>query len=157
LLDDSGSVTSWNAGAGHLLGYTAAEITGEPFARLFTPEDARDGRPGKDLQTAAAAGAAGLDCWLLCKDGTKTRCRGTVTALRPAGGGPAFGVMFRKGEDVPGLAEQRLRERAEEVETLMEVLPVAVLIAHDPQARRVTGNRAAVALLGTAPDANLSM
>jgi two-component system CheB/CheR fusion protein len=111
LLDDTGHVASWNAGAEHLLGYTAAEITGTPLGRLFIPEDVQDGRPEKDLQAAAAAGRVSLDRCLLHKDGGRVRCRGTVTALRRAGEGPlAFGVMLRQGEVAPGIEPGGLRE-----------------------------------------------
>lgn len=40
-------------------------------------------------------------------------------------------------------AEQALRQRAEEVERILEVVPAAVWVAHDPQCRTITGNRRA--------------
>ncbi|HWQ53751.1 MAG TPA: PAS domain S-box protein [Bryobacteraceae bacterium] len=40
------------------------------------------------------------------------------------------------------LADQ-LRERVEELETVMEVAPVAIWVAHDPECRTITGNRMA--------------
>jgi len=39
--------------------------------------------------------------------------------------------------------DAQLRQRAEEVETLMEVVPIPIWVAHDTQCREVTGNRAA--------------
>jgi PAS domain S-box-containing protein len=39
--------------------------------------------------------------------------------------------------------EEKTRQRAEEVETLMEVAPVAIWIGHDPQSHDITGNRMA--------------
>jgi PAS domain S-box-containing protein len=39
-------------------------------------------------------------------------------------------------------AEQTLSERLEEIETIMNVLPVGLFIAHDRDASRITGNRA---------------
>jgi signal transduction histidine kinase len=44
-------------------------------------------------------------------------------------------------------AESRLRDRLQEMETMMEVLPVGVLIATDPSAASITGNRIARELL----------
>ena len=35
--------TSWNAAAERMYGYTAAEMIGQPFSRLFTPEYANEG------------------------------------------------------------------------------------------------------------------
>ncbi len=39
--------------------------------------------------------------------------------------------------------EKQTRWRAEEVETIMEVVPVAICIGHDPQSHNITGNRMA--------------
>jgi PAS domain S-box-containing protein len=54
-------------------------------------------------------------------------------------------------------AEEALREEKENLRTLLDTLPVAVLQAHDPQGRRITGNRAAARLLRMADDENLSL
>ena len=54
-------------------------------------------------------------------------------------------------------AEQELVRRMEEIQTLMDVMPIGVLIAHDPECRRISGNPAAHKLLRIAPGANLSL
>jgi two-component system, cell cycle sensor histidine kinase and response regulator CckA len=43
--------------------------------------------------------------------------------------------------------EEQLRRRAEELEKLMELAPVALFVAHDPQCHEITGNLAAKAML----------
>ncbi|MGE5414756.1 MAG: ATP-binding protein, partial [Syntrophomonadaceae bacterium] len=53
-------------------------------------------------------------------------------------------------------AEARLRERAEELETILRTVPAPIWIAHDPDCRVVTGNVAAGAILGVPPDVNVS-
>jgi PAS domain S-box-containing protein len=53
-------------------------------------------------------------------------------------------------------AEEALRERAHEIETLLETLPIGVFFAHDPECRRITGNRAGHELLRTPVEQNLS-
>ena len=40
-------------------------------------------------------------------------------------------------------AEEQIRQRAEELEILMETTPVAIWIGHDPQSHSITGNRMA--------------
>jgi two-component system CheB/CheR fusion protein len=52
--------------------------------------------------------------------------------------------------------EQALRDQKESLETLLETLPVAVFIAHDPECRRITGNTTAAELLRLSPSANFS-
>jgi PAS domain S-box-containing protein len=43
--------------------------------------------------------------------------------------------------------KRQLQERLEEIEKLMEILPLGIVFAHDPQCRLLTGNRAACELL----------
>jgi PAS domain S-box-containing protein len=53
--------------------------------------------------------------------------------------------------------EQHLQERVEELETLLDILPVAVWIGHDPAGTRITGNRASYELLRMPPGSNISV
>ena len=48
-------------------------------------------------------------------------------------------------------AREQARQRADELETVLDVLPAAVFVTHDPAATRVTGNRLARSLLGFGP------
>src|ERR1019366_1911252 len=43
MLDPAGLVTSWNAGAERIKGYTSEDILGQHFSRFYPPEDVRDG------------------------------------------------------------------------------------------------------------------
>src|SRR5258708_13325203 len=45
MLDPSGTITNWNAGAERLKGYTADEIVGQHFSRFYTREDRAPGLP----------------------------------------------------------------------------------------------------------------
>ncbi len=54
-------------------------------------------------------------------------------------------------------AVEELRQRVEENDKLMELLPLGVFIAHDPACRRITGNRAGYALLRLPVGSNLSV
>jgi PAS domain S-box-containing protein len=53
--------------------------------------------------------------------------------------------------------DERARERAEELETLLRTAPAAIWIAHDPTCSRITGSRFAHELLRQPEQANLSM
>ena len=53
-------------------------------------------------------------------------------------------------------SEQRERLRAQELETLLDTLPIPVLIAHDPDCKRVTANHSGQEFLGVGPDTNIS-
>ena len=53
MLDVEGRVVSWNAGAERIKGYRAAEIIGRHFSVFYPPEDARSGKPERELVAAA--------------------------------------------------------------------------------------------------------
>lgn len=53
-------------------------------------------------------------------------------------------------------SEDRERRRAGALQALMDATPAAILVADDPECRRMTGNATAYALLRARPDANLS-
>src|SRR5439155_24251215 len=53
LLDPTGHVASWNAGARRIKGYTAEEIIGKHLSTFYLPEEARRGKPDYALRVAA--------------------------------------------------------------------------------------------------------
>jgi PAS domain S-box-containing protein len=86
LLDPQGHITTWNAGAERIFGYSEPEILGQPFARLFTPEDLEQGRPEEELHQAQTAMRAADDRWHVRQDGARTWVNGSLTALRDGTG-----------------------------------------------------------------------
>src|SRR5579884_1232788 len=70
MLDPSGVVTSWNAGAQRIKGYTPQEIIGQHFSRFYTEEDRASGLPERVL-AAAAKGKFEAEGWRVRKDGTR--------------------------------------------------------------------------------------
>jgi PAS domain S-box-containing protein len=53
-------------------------------------------------------------------------------------------------------SEERLRQRAEEVETLMDLIPAVIWVARDPQCNHITGNQAANRFLEAYEQENVS-
>ncbi len=82
MLDPAGFVSSWNSGAGHIMGYGAQEIIGQHFSCFYDDEDLRKGEPARALREAAAAGRFEKDGWRLRKDGSRFRANAILTALR---------------------------------------------------------------------------
>jgi len=82
LMDSSGHVSGWNAGAERLLGYEAEEIIGQPLSQFFTPEDRQTGKPERELETARTAGRSSDDNWLVRKNGNRFWASGLITALQ---------------------------------------------------------------------------
>ena len=86
MLDPSGAVTSWNAGARRIMGYEAAEITGKHFSRLYTADDIEAGKPWAELAIAREQGRAEDEGWRARKDGSKFWARVVVTPMFDADG-----------------------------------------------------------------------
>jgi PAS domain S-box-containing protein len=70
MLDPSGIVTNWNAGAERMKGYTAKEIVGQHFSRFYTAQDRAAGLPARVLAAAARAGHYEAEGWRVRKDGS---------------------------------------------------------------------------------------
>ncbi len=82
-LDPAGCFTAgWNVGAESILGYQEAEIIGQPFSCLFTPEDIQSGQPECQLRIAVAKGRVEEEGWHVRKNGTQFWASGILTALR---------------------------------------------------------------------------
>jgi PAS domain S-box-containing protein len=71
MLDPSGLVINWNAGAEKIKGYRPDEIIGRHFSRFYTEEDRRNGEPERALLTAAREGKFEKEAWRVRKDGTR--------------------------------------------------------------------------------------
>ena len=71
MLDPTGIVSSWNAGAQRFKGYKQDEILGEHFSRFYTDEDKATELPRRALETAAREGKFEAEGWRLRKDGTR--------------------------------------------------------------------------------------
>ena len=71
MLDPSGAIISWNAGAMALKGYTETEILGQHFSRFYTIEDREIGLPELALKTAVKEGRFEKEGWRVRKDGSR--------------------------------------------------------------------------------------
>jgi signal transduction histidine kinase len=60
-------------------------------------------------------------------------------------------------EAIDGLSREELRQRLQSLQAVLARAPVPIAIAHDPECRFVSANRALSALLGLPADANISM
>jgi len=81
MLDPSGNIETWNAGAERTKGYQAEEIIGQHMSRFYTPEDLARGLPGKLLAEALREGRVESEGWRVRKDGTRFWADVVITAL----------------------------------------------------------------------------
>ena len=80
-LDDEGSITSWNSGAEKIIGYTARDILGKHFSRLYPSEDIRANKPWKHLQSARERGRVYDESWRIRDDGTQYWANNVIARL----------------------------------------------------------------------------
>jgi PAS domain S-box-containing protein len=118
MLDPSGHIVTWNAGAQRIKGYTADEIIGEHFSIFYPHEDARNGKPDWELEVAKREGRYEEEGWRLRKDGSRFWASVVITAVRDETGRlRGFGKVTRDLSERHEL-EIRLREHAERMGSL---------------------------------------
>jgi PAS domain S-box-containing protein len=96
MLDATGHITTWNAGAERIKGYTSDEIIGKHFSVFYTTEDLESGKPARELEIATRTGVYEEEGWRLRKDGTRFWANVVITALRkPDGSLAGFAKVTR--------------------------------------------------------------
>ena len=86
MLDETGHVASWNAGAERIKGYTADEIIGKHFSIFYTQPDLDTGKCELKLEVAARDGRCEDEGWRVRKDGTEFWANVVISAVRDSTG-----------------------------------------------------------------------
>jgi PAS domain S-box-containing protein len=86
MLDVHGKVSTWNAGAERIKGWSASEIIGQPYEAFFTAGDRAAGVPAKYLAAAASGGGHDVSGWRVRKDGTRFYAEAFLSPLRARDG-----------------------------------------------------------------------
>ena len=158
MLDPTGRITTWNAGAERIKGYTAEEITGQHFSVFYTAEDLASGKPAKELVTAVETGHYEEEGWRVRKDGTRFWANVVLTPIhRKEGGIAGFAKVTRdltqrRAADERALmdaqriaAEEGARaaaeQRAHELRSLTEQLRAQTVELERRTAEAEAGNR----------------
>lgn len=83
--DDGGAITSWNAGAERIFGYTEAEMIGRSADVLSTEEDRANNVAQREFAEARLNGRTEEDRWHLRKDGSRFLASGVLSRLDEPG------------------------------------------------------------------------
>ncbi len=86
MLDPSGTVVSWNAGAERIKGYSANEIVGRKFSEFFTLPDREAAVPDMALRIAGETGRYESEGWRVRKDGSRFWALAVIDAVRDEDG-----------------------------------------------------------------------
>ncbi len=88
MLDPNGIVTSWNAGAERIKGYTAEDIIGQHFSRFYPERERAAGVPSRALYTASQEGRFEVEGWRVRKDGSLFWASVVIDTIRDEKGAP---------------------------------------------------------------------
>ena len=124
-LDIEGVIDGWNSGAERLFGYAEAEVVGQHERLLYTPEDAAEKIPEREMKKAGAEGRAVNERWHVRKDGSRFWGSGLVQPLRAEGRVVGFLKIMRDMTEAR-LADERLREAESRFRTLADNSPVLI-------------------------------
>lgn len=81
-LDVSGRIVFWTEAAGRILGYTADEMVGRSYGRLFPAKEAADMEPERELSHAEINGRARCSGWRVGRDGGQVAAAGVIIAAQ---------------------------------------------------------------------------
>ena len=81
MLEPSGVVASWNAGARRIKGYEAREIVGRHFRVFYPEEDQLTGHPERNLEAARRDGSFSEEGWRVRRDGTRFWASVVISAV----------------------------------------------------------------------------
>jgi PAS domain S-box-containing protein len=147
MLDRSGRVATWNAGAELIKGYRPEEVIGKEISIFYTPEDLAGGKPRALLAAAVAHGRVEDEGWRVRKDGSRFWADVVITpVLDPAGQMQGY-VKVTRDLTARKQAEDRLRRSEESLQATLYSIGDGVL-ATDEQARVTRVNPVAERLTG---------
>jgi PAS domain S-box-containing protein len=109
MLDPTGRVFTWNAGAEHIKGYRPEEIIGRHFSIFYPEDEVRAGKCTMELEVASRDGRFEDEGWRLRKDGSRFWASVVITALHNQHGALAgFAKVTRDLTQRRRLEEERL-------------------------------------------------
>lgn len=134
MLDPEGRVSSWNAGAQRIKGYTPDEIIGKHFSLFYTEQDCANGEPQRALESAVREGRFEKQGWRVRKDGTRFQAHVIIDPIRSDTGEIiGFAKITRDISDVVEAQKEleRAREALFQSQKLQAIGQLSGGIAHD--------------------------
>lgn len=138
LLDPTGHIQSWNAGAARITGYQSNEIIGAHFRGMYTSEDLEKEVPITALEEARQGGKSRHEGWHIRKDGSRFWGNIEITALHDDHRNVIGFVKICRDYTDRKLAEDELQSHAQKLEkledkfrSLLESAPDAMVIVDE--------------------------
>ncbi|WP_294074102.1 PAS domain-containing sensor histidine kinase [Sphingomonas sp.] len=152
MLDTSGHVTSWNAGAERIKGFATHEILGKHFSTFYTDEDRAAGLPGRALETARSEGRYEADGWRVRKDGTRFWASVVMDAIKNDSGKLVGFAKITRDMTEKRQVQQALMESERRFRILVQGVTDYALFMLDPEGRVANWNSGAERIKGYSPE-----
>ena len=152
MLDEAGRISSWNAGAERLKGYSRDQALGQPHGMFFTPEEVADEVPDQILAVARAFGKYEGDGARLRSDGTRFWVNTAVNRVfDEEGNAVGYAVVTQDVTERRQIQEQLTRENARS-RAILEVASDGICVL-DPAGNLIEASSAFFDLIGWPPHA----
>jgi PAS domain S-box-containing protein len=152
LLDPSGTVSNWNAGAERMKGYTADEIVGQHFSPFYTQEDRRAGLPARVLEQATREGRYEAEGWRVRKDGSRFWASIVLDAIRDEQGELLGFAKITRDITERRAAQDAMQESERQFRLLVKGVTDYALYMLDPNGVITSWNAGAERIKGYAAD-----
>jgi PAS domain S-box-containing protein len=150
MLDPTGVVVSWNAGAQRFKGYSESEILGRHFSQFYTDEDLATELPRRALETAAREGKFEAEGWRVRKDGTHFWAHVVIDPIRDARGNLLGYAKITRDLTERKKTQEALRESEERFRLLVQGVTDYAIYMLDPQGHVTNWNAGAQRIKGYA-------
>ena len=128
MLDLNGHISSWNAGAQRLKGYTQSEVLGRHFSVFYSDTDIADGRPARALQTALSTGRFEDTAWRIKKNGEPFWANVIIDLIHNESGEPVGFAKITRDISERRISDLRLKDLTRANEELEHFVQIA---SHD--------------------------
>ncbi len=151
MLDPSGIVSSWNAGAQRFKGYTPEEIIGQHFSRFYTEEDRATGLPARALEISARDGKFEAEGWRLRKDGSRFWAHVVIDPIRDTSGALTGFAKVTRDLTERRASEEALRQSEQQFRLLIQGVTDYAIYMLSPDGIVTNWNSGAQRIKGYSP------
>lgn len=148
MLDPTGRINTWNAGAQRFKGYTRDEIIGEHFSRFYTDEDRASDFPSRALRIAAREGRFEAEGWRVRKDGTRFWAHVIIDPIRAEDGTLLGYAKITRDITAKREQEKALYESEQQFRLLVQGVHDYAIYMLDPGGRVTNWNAGAERIKG---------
>ena len=152
MLDPTGVVTSWNAGAERIKGFQTEEIVGQHFSAFYTEEDRKAGKPQRVLDTARKEGKYEGEGWRVRKDGSRFWASVVIDRINDEDGNLVGFAKITRDMTEKRDAQEALLEAERRFRILVQGVTDYAIYMLDPDGRVTNWNAGAERIKGYTPE-----